>query len=170
VQLNSTGPAVHFSEGSPISVTTKAVFEELDVKAKLELDGFEISSHVALPQLLIVAEEFLKIHSGKPKVWIGHLHGWWYIRALFLHQKILDGRSLTIAGSIGTVVAAIQSQFDRFDGDNELKTLWCAEISDIHLYYYDIVSAKVALAKAGESSGAQFYTTGKERLNNSCKM
>jgi hypothetical protein len=147
-------------EGSSVSQTTVAVIEELDLRSSLEIDGLEISEHVKLPQLLVIAQEFLKMSSEKPEFWISQLHGWWAIRTFFLHQRILDGRSVTLASHIGTIASAIQTPLDSYEGDSDLKVLWFCELCDIHLYYYDIVSAKACLTNARNACGAQFYTTG----------
>lgn len=162
VQLNSTGPSLEFRRDgtSPISWTTKTVFEELDFTSKLEVDGYETNELSVLPQLLIMAQEFLKSNSGRPDLWIGKLHGWWSIRARFLHQKLLDGRSVTLAGYIGSAASVIQTQMESFEGDRDLKTLWLCEQSDIHLYYYDVVSARSCLAEAGKTCKSEFNTIG----------
>lgn len=162
IQLNCTGPKLEFKcdKSTPISLTTKVVFEELDVKAELQLDGYEISEHAVIPQLLVVAKEFLKGHSGQPKFWIGKMHAWWFLRVCYLHQKILDGRSITLAGSIGSAAAALQTPLSNYKEDLDLKALLLCEQSDIHLYYYDLVSAKNCLVEASEACGAKFFTAG----------
>ncbi|XP_021944834.1 tetratricopeptide repeat protein 27 [Folsomia candida] len=161
VQLNSTGPHIKFTidNSTSISLTTKTVLEELDA-VTLQVDGLEINELAVLPQLLLMAQEFLKINSSCPNLWIGKMHAWWYIRAKFLQQKILDGTSVSVAGCIGTAAAVIETQFEIWDNDLDLKTLWYCEQSDIHLYYYDIVSARKCLSEAAKTCKSEFYTTG----------
>jgi len=158
VQLNSTGP----KDSSADEQSTLSSQELLGIewKTHLEVDGLEVCSHARVPQLLVLAKGLLEGLSKNEEVWIGDFAAWWALRVHFLHQKILDGRSVALASSIATIISVLSGPVEALEGDEDLKVLWFCELTECHLFYYDVVKAKVTLSLARKASKAEFYTTG----------
>ena len=153
VQSNFVGPPVN------LDITSTEFLDNLDaaLRSKLILDGEAVLDNVVNAGLVLVAKELLgKVKAeGYPSV------TWWQMRADFMHERILEEKS----NILWTRIRENDEEFRKLllsdQEDNSVGALYCCELAQMHLFHYDVTTAKDLVSYAATLIGVDVSLVGK---------
>ncbi|KAL7750141.1 hypothetical protein RI367_004313 [Sorochytrium milnesiophthora] len=155
VQLNWTGPVPQLVQ----AVQSPQAVKEQDQLALAEL-AVDSEAPYALtrhPAIFLLAQRSLKqlaTEQNHPSA------VWWYARALFVHQRLLDNPVGSLKDQLLSTMSSVQLPAA---GDRSTKLLhatYHVEMAIIQSYYHQTPDVPESLAKAQALSGLQMQVTG----------
>ena len=153
VQSNFCGPPVNL-DGSSVEFLDKL---DVALRPKLLLDGEAVVDNVVNAGLVLVTKELL----GKVKAENYPSVTWWQMRADFMHERILEEKS----NILWTRIKENDEKFRKLllgdQEDNNLGALYCSELAQMHLFHYDITTAKDLVSYAATLIGVDVSLVGK---------
>ena len=118
------------------------------------LDGEGVEENFRYPGCVQIAKCLLEDAQGLE---LGSL-AWWKFRLYFLHQKVLEEKSVILFEKMKELIPRIREEIG---DDMEMGALFEAEVSELYLYYYDVSTAKIHIERAMVACGIDVSLTGK---------
>lgn len=174
VQQNWTGPNASISDLPLLNYEDESVLknQRLGVCEELVMDGENIVSVVQFPELLLISRLIIKkcydnfrLNVSKLSVCMSlhccnlimtfhfQISPYWHLRAMFVHQQVLEESSQKLFDELNNVMNEIRSSLA--DCKNVDLTELYLEFARIHLYYNHVQKSKCDVEKALECSRIQ---------------
>ncbi|KAG8199809.1 hypothetical protein JTE90_000901 [Oedothorax gibbosus] len=146
---NSSGPPCGSNEDFPLCTS---VFNDLPCDALLSENGEFVSDNAIHKNVFLLSSIFL---SAASQIQGGSLTcGWWDIRRLFVHQRLLPDRVPRLHDQAVKLIAETsQSKWINEEENSLSKLLFSIEASQLHLYYHEVSSARKLVDSAKSLAG-----------------
>ncbi|KAL1517088.1 hypothetical protein ABEB36_000897 [Hypothenemus hampei] len=148
-QANFTGPALSEKVEKFLK---KEMFQAHDFNKMLSYSNEEINVQTEFPQLLVTAKiifEWCILNSI--------INIWWYWRALYLHQQILDELSPSLLSDADRLYKLLQVNFNL---DETTKVALDIEVAQLYLLFRHVSKAKEHINAATELLNLKYHYVG----------
>ncbi|XP_067012232.2 tetratricopeptide repeat protein 27 isoform X2 [Anabrus simplex] len=155
MQVNWTGPSLSTDEMVLGWLPEARHFEAVSC---LEMDGEGCYTTVRHAVLLILARAVLRTCCDWLSQW--PTCQWWWARALFVHQQVLDEYSPTLHAALMNLLSSESLASLCTNLSSQTRTIIHLEAARIHLYYGQVLNSKEQFAAALESAGMKMELVG----------